>query len=128
MVKTALNNELIIKIKRESIMLLGILLAAILILKIAYYKEGLISIAKLVLSFFWIFVIPGSLLMFYYENKIGFIRRLLFGTVLGMAVVGLLSYYLGITILDFNYHAYIIPLILIAVSITIIFLRLRKKE
>lgn len=105
---------------------LGILfIAALIIFKIAFFKENMIMLLRNVLSVFWLFVLPGYFMMIYWKEKLGFTERFIIGTVLAAAVIGAVSYYLGLVGLDIKFHAIALPLILIAVSLAV---NLRARE
>lgn len=98
------------KIKREAVNLLILFLLLIIIFKIIYLKENIITILRTILSIFWIFIIPGFYLMYYWHERIGFGERLVIGFGLSAATIGVTSYYLGLLGLNVKYHGIIIPL------------------
>lgn len=121
----ALKKEIFDLIKKE-LQYLGILLiAALIIFKIAFFKENMIVLLRNVLSMFWLFVLPGYFMMLYWKEKLGFTERFIIGTGLAAAVIGVISYYLGLVGLDIKFHAVALPLILIAASLTV---NLRTRE
>ncbi len=109
------------KVKEESIYLLILLAISIIALKILFYKEEFIVILKLVLSFFWVFIIPGLSIMFYWEDKLSFTERLVIGVGLTAAVIGISSYYLGLIGLNIKYHTILLPLLCLILGIVLIF-------
>ena len=120
-----MKKEIFDLIKKE-LQYLGILfIAALIIFKIAFFKENMIVLLRNVLSVFWLFVLPGYFMMLYWKEKIGFTERFIIGIVLAAAVIGIASYYLGLVGLDIKFHAVILPLILIAASLTV---NLRARE
>ena len=96
-----------------------LILLALIIFKIAFYKENLIIVIRTVLSLFWLFVIPGYFIMLYWKENLGFIERIIIGIALSASVVGIFSYYHGIIGLNIKFHAIIFPILLILIGLTI---------
>lgn len=115
-----LTKDKVDKIKKELVYLLIALVIGIIIFKIVFYKENLLNIIKIVASIFWLFLLPGYSLMFYWEEKLDFLERFIIGIALGIALVGTFSYYLGLIGLNLRFHTIILPAILILIGIIII--------
>ena len=91
-------------------------LLALIIFKIVYFKENIIVLLRYAISLFWLFVLPGYFAVFYWHDKLDFIERLVIGIALSAAIIGGISYYLGLAGLNIKYHGIILPLIIIGVS------------
>ena len=115
-----MDKKLIEKIKGEAIYLLLLLIISVIIFKIVFYKEEVVTILLLSVSLFWLFVLPGFLLLYYYYDKFGFFERFVIGTVLGFAVVSISSYYLGIIGINVNIHQIILPIVFIIIAIILV--------
>ena len=63
--------------------------------------------------------------MLYWEDKLSFTERLVIGVGVSAALIGISSYYLGITGLNIKYHTFILPTAFILIGIVI---SLRKKD
>jgi len=114
-----LKKESLSKLKKE-LGYMGILfILTILIFKIVFFKENLVVIFRTVLSTFWMFIIPGYFILFYWREKLNFTERLIIGIALSAAVIGISSYYLGIVGLNIKYHTIILPSILILTGILV---------
>lgn len=88
---------------------LGILLIiTIIIFQILFIKSGLFSVIRVVFAIFWLFVIPGFFLMGYW--KLDFLSRVVFGTVLGYAVIGVFGYNMGLIGIKLGIQSIILPL------------------
>ena len=119
-----LTKERIDKINKELVYLLIAFLISIVIFKAVFYKESFLNVLKMVASLFWLFLLPGYSIMFCWEEKLDFLERLIVGIALGIALVGTLSYYIGLIGLNIKFHAIILPLLLILIGVV---LSLRKK-
>ncbi len=104
-------------VKKEMIYTLIVFFIAIAIFKIAFFKESFIVVLRMVLSLFWIFVLPGYFMMLYWRENLEFMERLVIGIVISAALAGILSYYLGLIGLNIKYHAVLLPPILILAGI-----------
>ena len=114
------SKELVNKIKKELIYI-GILFAAgIIIFKIAFFKEDILFILKTVFAFFWIFVLPGFFIMYYWHEKTDILERVIIGIVLSAALMGVSSYYIGILGVHIKYHGFILPLFYLIVGVILI--------
>ena len=120
----SLNKEEVTKIKREGISLLFLLLLIIVIFKLVFFNELFSKIISMSLSLFWLFILPGFSIMYYWRASLDFLERLVIGTALGLGIVGSLSYYLGLIGLNIQYHVVLVPSLLILLGL---FLSLREK-
>ena len=119
------NKQLLEKIKKE-VVNLGILLVILLIaFKIIFYREDLIIIIKVLFALLYIIILPGYFIMIYWIDKISFIERIIIGIAAGTAVVGIISYFLGIIGLNVKYH--VVPLPLFIIPISVILFKISKK-
>ena len=120
-----MNQEVLNKLKKE-FSYIGILFVLfILIFKIIFFKENLIVVFRTVISIFWIFIIPGYFILFYWHEKFNFTERFIIGIALSSAVIGIFSYYLGLIGLNIKYHTIILPLTIILVGVFINFKKTR---
>ena len=121
-----MNQEVLSKLKRELLLIAVIFVIFILLFKLIFIKEDFIVIIKIIASIFWLFVLPGYSVLFYWHYKIGFIERIVIGIALSAAIIGIFSYYLGLLGLDIIYHSIILPLIIIIAGFIIVFRYLKK--
>ncbi len=91
--------------------------AAVIIMKIAYYKENLPEVIRATASIFWLFALPGYAMTLYWKGRLGLIERLAAGTVAALAIISIASYYLGISGLKIQNQTIILPAAVIAVSL-----------
>ncbi len=113
------------KIKKEAKYLGILFVLLVVIFKIVFFKEGIFNIIKLFLGIFWVFIIPGFVLMYYWAEKLNFLERLLIGTAVSAAVISIASYYIGLVFgLHVKYHGFLLPIIFLIIDYFI----LRKKK
>jgi len=108
-------------LKKESIILLAIIIISVLVTKIIFYKESIFIVTRTVVSFFWLFIIPGFIIMYYWSDRLDFLERLFVGTALNTAFVGVMSYYLGIIGINISTHGIILPVAVIIIGLVITF-------
>ena len=70
-------------------------IALTILLQLVFNKESIIVSIRSSFSIVFLFTLPGSLLLLMLE-KISTVQRIIFGTAIGGAIIGILSYYLGI--------------------------------
>ena len=99
-------------------MYLGLLfLLALILFKVAFYKENFIVLIRNVLSLFWLFALPGYFMMLYWSESLEFVERIIIGIILSAGAIGVFSYYIGLMGLDIKYHAVLLPLFIIAAGL-----------
>lgn len=109
-------DKLVKLVNKETKFLLGLFLVLYIIFQIVFYKQNFMTVLKTVISLFWVFILPGYFLMLYWHKKIGLLERLVAGTLLSAALIGITSYYVGIAGLNVNFHSIILPPMLIAIG------------
>ncbi len=119
----SIEKEKLTVLRKEGIYLLVALVAGIILFKIIFYNENLINVIKFVLSLFWLFLLPGYSIIFYWEKKLDFLERLIIGTALSIGLEGIFSYYFGLLGLNIKSHAIILPLLIIITAALVNFRR-----
>lgn len=109
--------SLIDYLKEDFKKLLILFIAVLVIFKVVYLKESVFSLSKLVLSYFYLYILPGCLFLISHRS-IKYSHRLILGFGLGLALTNIITYLLS---LFFNVSIYIsiylVPLILIIISL-----------
>jgi len=119
-----MKKELIDKIKNESKNIFYLFLIGIIIFKILFYKESFLIILRTVFAFFWLFILPGFYLMYYWHEKLGFLERFIIGVTVSASVIGIFSYYFGLLGLNIKYHGILLPVLFLIIDFFIVW---RKK-
>ena len=98
-------------IKNEFITIVVLFVISIVIFKILFYKESFVVILRTVASIFWMLVLPGFSLMYYWEEKLDFIERFIIGVILSAAIFSVIGYNLAFLGFDIKYHIVVIPVL-----------------
>ncbi len=113
--------------KRQKIILPGIFSILLLTFFVIYRKDNMLQIGAAFFALIWLVQLPGSLILLLAENKSdNILRTVLFGNVIGLALVPLLYY----SLYYFNLHQsfdIIISVLNIALGLILI-IRLKKKQ
>ena len=110
-----MKKEVFEDMKKE-LMYIGLLfIIALVVFKIAFFKEEVTVLLRTVLSLFWLFVLPGYFILLYWKEKLGFMERFIVGIMVSAAIIGIASYYIGLIGLNLKYHAILLPLVLIII-------------
>ena len=118
----------IVEVKKEA-GLIGILfIVSLIMFKVLFYQENILTIIKVIASFFWLFVIPGFFVMFYWKEKIGFMERFIAGIIVSAAIIGVSSYYMALWGIHAKYHGWIVPALVIIVMSIIYFIKTSKED
>jgi len=96
-------------------------------MKIAFYNENFFVIIKTVMSFFWLFVLPGIFVSYIFLHNINSFERFAISFAIGAAILGIMGYYLGIAELHTRYHGILIPILTMTVSTLIIYYKIKNK-
>ncbi|MEK6967026.1 MAG: hypothetical protein AABX51_00160 [Nanoarchaeota archaeon] len=99
------------QLKLEAQKLVMLLFALYTAIQIAFFKESPIIVGRLVLSLFFLFVIPGWCVLYLWREKIGFFERAVSGTLLFAGIFVLSAYYSGFVGIHIKYSTWIIPFI-----------------
>ena len=97
--------------------LIGLFVVVIIILKMVYFKEQTINLAKLTAAYFYLYLIPGYVFLLP-NRKIKSYHKVLIGFGIGLAMTNMLiylgSFFLG---LNLGLTAYLVPLLLAGVGV-----------
>ncbi len=116
------------KLKQELSYLAILLVILIILFKILFYKAAFTTILRTIFSIFWLFILPGYAIMSYWHAELSFLERLIIGAVLGIAIIGVIGYNLGLFGLTNIYNAIFLPLVTIAIAVIVIWRKVKKKK
>ena len=88
-----------------------VLIVVIFSFKIIFFNEPLFGILKAVVSFFWLFLIPGFCILNYWKKRLNSIERIILSIPISFAYIGIFSYYFGLVGINIGYSTIILPLI-----------------
>ncbi len=108
-----MKTEAFDTIKKETSYIGAMFLITLVIFYIAFAKENLIDILRMVLSLFWLFVLPGYAIMLYWNDKLEFMERFVIGIFLAAGAIGISSYYTGLIGLNIKHHTILLPAVMI---------------
>lgn len=114
---TKSNSDEGVSLKGELIGHLVLYLALSMIFQVAFYRESVAVVQRFLGGLYWLFVLPGATLLLAWGKRWGFVERAVAGSVLALAIVGTVSYYLGLLGLHVKYHGFLLTPVLIAIGI-----------
>jgi len=114
------------KIKKEVGYLVLIFVAFVIMFKILFYQENFMLVIRVVGSIFWISIITGFPIMYYWHQRLDFLERITIGGVLGMGLSGVISYYLSFLGVSIKILAFLVPVIIGTIGGLIVFFKNRK--
>ena len=103
------------QLKKELLIISVIFTAAFLAFRLMFMAEYFFVVLRSVIAVFWLFVIPGFAVMFYWREELKFHERLIIGIGVGSVLLGLMSYYAGLLGLHVRYHAAALPSLIIII-------------
>ncbi len=115
------------QIKTESIKLGICFIALFAALWIAFYKESPFVTFKVAASLFFLFALPGYLILSNWKENIDFLEKLIGGSLISSALFIAMTYYSGLAGLNVKYSTWIAPIILYLIGFAIIFIQHKKK-
>jgi len=104
-------------LKKEVPYLGGLFIIIAIIFQIIFSKESFGVTIRTVASLFWIFILPGFFILYYWIEKLKFVERLIIGIPISAAITGILSYYVGLMGINIKFHSLIFPPMLIFIGI-----------
>ena len=107
----------VFEVAKKEFRFIGILfLLSVAIFKIAFFRESFIVLVRSILSLFWLFVLPGHFIMFYWREKLEFVERIVIGIAVAAGIIGIFNYYFIFILLYIKYHIFLLPLVIILVG------------
>lgn len=91
--------------------ILGIIIAFALVLtllKIVFYQETIFTILKITTAIFWLFVMPTYFITSIWKEQIRLVERFAIGIPISAAILGILSYYLGLAGLNLEIQTWLL--------------------
>lgn len=111
------------RLYREIAILAVLFVLILIILRIIFFNENWAGVSRVTLALFWMFIIPGYILMDFWSDKLDLIERVFAGIALSLAIEGILSYYMGLIGINLAYSSVILP---VAIIIAGIFINYKK--
>lgn len=87
-------------------------------LQIIFYRESPLVIIKVVIAIAYLAIIPGALILHWLIPKISVVEKIIVGSLLSAALVGMFSYYLGIVGILMPVQLWILSPIMIIVAVS----------
>mgnify|MGYP001572428986 CR=1 FL=1 len=84
-----------------------------ILLKILFFKESITNIIKMEASFYYLFILPGFSLLYYWKKELSFLERFIIGFAVSLAVTSISSYYIGLLGINLNISSWMIPMLII---------------
>ena len=123
-----MRKEAFEQMKNELIIMAVIFILTLLAFKAVFLQENFLVVLRTVTSIFWILIMPGFVIMSYWQEELKFYERLIIGIGVGTVLVGLLSYYAGLAGLHVKYHAILLPLAIMLAGFIIAVTRKYKPD
>ena len=114
-----LNEESSKELKTELIWLFELFVLSSILLKILFFNEPIISLARITLSLYLLFILPGFLLLNYWQKELSFLERFVVSFAVGTAILSILMYYLGLLGVPLSYLWAIIPTLEIIIGVAV---------
>jgi len=111
-----LNKEVFEILKKELKYIALIFLLLVITFKIIYFKEDFFIVLRVAFSLFWLFLLPGYFIMLYWAEKLDFAERIIVGSGLSAAIIGISSYYTGLMGPGIKHHVILLPLLVMALG------------
>lgn len=114
---TKSNSDEGVSLKGELIGHAALYILLSILFQIAFYRESVVVVQRFLGGLYWLFVLPGATLLLAWGKRWGFVERAVAGSVLALAIVGTVSYYLGLLGLHVKYHGFLLTPVLVAIGI-----------
>jgi len=119
------KKEIINLIKKELKTVIYLFLALTIVFQIVFYKENIFTTIRTVFGIFWLFIIPGYTLMLLWKDRFDFIERIICGTVLGITIISITSYYFTMFGLHIRSQFILIPLFIVVITLILLYRSIR---
>ena len=98
------------------------------VFQLVFYRESIVVVQRFLGGLYWIFIFPGATLLLAGGDRWGFVERVVAGSALALAVVGTVSYYLGILGLHVRYHGWLLTPMLLTIGVVALAYWKKKKK
>ena len=106
-----MQKEVFEHIKKELTVILIMFVIILIATKIIFKSENFFIVLRTVVAIFWLIFIPGYAITFHWREKLKLYERFIIGIAISTALIGLLSYYLGLIGLHIKFHIIVLPLV-----------------
>lgn len=122
-------DSLVKMIKEESKKFLFCVFVLYLIFQIYYYKDNPFNVIKIIIAQVYLFILPGFIIMLYFQDKINFIYRMIIGIGIGYSLNIIITYYINLIIkVNIGKFYWITPILMIILGCILIWIKNRKKS
>ena len=114
--------------KDDAIVVIAAYFILIILLKAAFYQEPLLSVIRIVASLYWLFLLPGMALSYFFFRDVTAVERIIISFIMGAACVGLILYFSGLLGVNLKYMSWLGPILVIGIAGYLIFRREKKES
>ena len=104
-------------LKKELTNIILLLAGLCLIFQLVFNKGSLGTNITAAASVYWLFILPGFAIMYWWQESLDFVERVIIGSVIGFAVIGVGGYYIGLLGIHTRFHSLILPPIMILIGL-----------
>ena len=99
-----------------------------IVLKLLFPVSTITTVAKLMGSVLWLFVLPGYGIMLPWQNELELKERVIVGMLAAAGLLAIASYYLGIAGMHIRMHTLLFPALIILCSGALHWYRTRRQK
>lgn len=121
------NLNLSTLIKKETGYLVIIAAVFLIGFKILFYQESVEVIARTVGGIFWMSIVAGFPVMYYWHHQLNFLERITIGGVLGLGLSTVTAYYLSFVGVGLKLSAFLLPPLFGVVGSAMVYLRFFRR-
>ena len=108
------------KVKLEAVILAALFIVLTILFKIMFSKEEVMVIIKIILALYWLFLLPGFALLYYWHEQLDLIERIIIGFALGVAITGTFGYLLGLIGISMKIQQLAIPAVCLILAAIVV--------
>ncbi len=121
------NTSLSTLIKKETGYIMIIAAVFLVGFKVLFYKESVEVIARTIGGIFWMSIVAGFPIMYYWHRQLNFLERITLGGVLGLGLSTVTAYYLSFAGVGLKLSAFLLPPLFGVVGSVIIYFRFFRR-
>lgn len=99
-----------------------------ILMRIIFFKESVMNVIIIASSLYYLFIIPGFFILYFWKNELSFLERFIISFALSLSVLGISGYYFGLLGIKLSIFAWIAPITIILISLCLCFLVKNKNE
>ena len=109
-------------------MLIILFVGVFIVFQLAFYHENFLIVLRTVAALFWFFLLPGFGIMYYWQEQVSLVERMIIGIIVSISITAITAYYLNVLEIHVKYYPELIPAGTLIVASILIWRKIKKHD